>query len=569
MSLTSALSIGRSGLAANQAALEVAGNNLANAANPGYTRQSPVLKAATDVRVDAGIFIGTGVRLESVIRNVDAALQGRLRAAVSDQQASLARQDLLSQIESIQNDLSDTGLSSRLGEFFAAWSELANNPSESSLRTLVVQQGASLAGFVQQVHGDLVAARGQLDDQIKGLADQADGILDQIAVLNRRIATLEGGAGGANGLRDQRDQLIGQLAEFFDVSTVEQQSGATDVFLGGIPLVIGSVSRGVKVDFVSDDSGDGLDVQLRVKEDGTFLTANSGRVGALAQAREQDMVGAIDALNEFASTLILQLNRVHSQGQGRTGLNEVTGTYQTADPALSLTNADAKLDFVPGHGSFELHVTQESTGARSTSLINIDLDGIGGPDMSMDDLAAAIDAVANVSASVTPDGRLNISADSSDFTFSFADDTSGVLAALGINTYFTGKDASDIGVNQSLIDTPSKLAATQNHVAGDNANALEIAALQNKALDALDGRSISDVWSAHVEDFAVRAERAGQNVESADVIVESLNAQREAVSGVSIDEEAINLLAFQRAYQGSARFLSVVDELMQTLLGLV
>ena len=206
MTLNSALSVGRSGLAANQAALEVAGNNLANAATPGYTRQSVVLNAAPDIKITEGTFIGTGVQLTKIIRNIDAALEGRLRAAVGDQQAALARQDLLSQIEAIENDLSSTGMSHRLNEFFSTWSELANNPSETAVRTLVVQQGASLAGFVQQIHEDLTAARTQLDGQIEGAARQADAILEQIAELNGRIVTAEGGAGGANGLHYTRDQ---------------------------------------------------------------------------------------------------------------------------------------------------------------------------------------------------------------------------------------------------------------------------------------------------------------------------------------------------------------------------
>ena len=88
MSLTSALNIGRSGLVANQAALEVAGNNLANVATPGYTRQSTVLRAATPIEISPGNFLGTGVRIQSIIRNIDAALEGRLNTATSDQSAA-------------------------------------------------------------------------------------------------------------------------------------------------------------------------------------------------------------------------------------------------------------------------------------------------------------------------------------------------------------------------------------------------------------------------------------------------------------------------------------------------
>jgi flagellar hook-associated protein 1 FlgK len=267
--------------------------------------------------------------------------------------------------------------------------------------------------------------------------------------------------------------------------------------------------------------------------------------------------------------LIYQVNRIHSQGQGTQYFSEVTGTYAAEDSSQSMTLSEAGLDFVPNHGSFQLHVTQTSTGTRLTDQIIVDLDGVGGADMSLDDLAAAIDAVANVSASVTPDGALNITADSSDYRFSFSDDSSGVLAALGINTFFAGTDSSNVGINAVVSDNPKLLAGGQGHIAGDNRNALAISELQDEPVDQLGGISLREKWSRYTEDLAVKAQRATQDVESSNVIVDSLESQRQAVSGVSLDEEAINLLQYQRAYQGAARFLTVVDELMQTLLGII
>lgn len=569
MSLTSALSIGRSGLAANQAALETAGNNLANVATPGYTRQSAVLRAASPIEAGPGTFLGTGVRVQSIIRNIDAALESRLNTATSDRSAADARHDLLSQVEAIHNDLSDTGLSSRLSEFFNAWSELANNPSDASLKTMVVQRGSTIASYLQSVHKDLVDARNQLDDQLRSEVGQADALLDQIADLNRRIANAEGGQGGANSLRDERDQLVRELSEIISVSTVHQDSGSTDVFLGGIPLVIGATNRGLDIEFTSDDAQQ-FQAKLRVSQDGTFVNTPSGSVGALMAAREEDMVAAIETLNSFTGSLIEQVNRVHSQGQGEQLFNTATGTYTVADTAAALTHADAELDFVPAHGSFKLHVTQQSTGTRQTHQINVDLDGIGGADMSLDDLVAAINATgADVTASTTVDGRLKIDADSSDFKFSFSDDSSGVLAALGVNTFFTGKSGLDVGVNQALVDQPHLLATTANHVDGGNATALAIADLQQTELEALGGLSLPELWSRHIQDYAVRTSQAELQTQTSATIVESLTAQRSAISGVAVDEEAIDLISFQRAYQGSARFLSVVDQLMDTLLGLV
>jgi len=567
MSVNSALSIGRSALAANQAALEVAGNNLANAANTGYTRQSASLASAGSVEIKPNTFIGAGVKLQAVARQVDEALNARLRAAVGDQRSAETRSDLLSQIETIHNALGETGLANRLDNFFNAFSELANNPTDAALRRLAVEQAVSVAGYVQGVRGDLTNARVQLDDRLQGQVDQVNSKLEQIGVLNAEIAAAEAGRGNANGLRDERDRLLAEVSERLDVSTNVLDSGMMNVHLGGISLVAGDQVRQLDVEFTAGDDGSALAARLRL-DDGTFLNPASGTIGQLVAARENDLLPAVDALDEFAGAMIFQVNRVVSQGQGEAFFDAATADYAVDDPTLSLTNADAGLDFTPSHGSFDIHVTQRSTGQRQTTRVQVDLDGLGGPDMTLNDLAAQLDAVDRVNASVDAAGRLRIASDSAEYRFSFSDDSSGALAALGINTLFAGHNASDIAVNQRVADDPKLLATTANHVAGGNATALAVAGLRDKALDDLGGQSLTEMWSAHVEDYAVRAERASLDADSASTIVDSLQNQRDAVSAVSIDEESIDLLAFQRAYQGAARFITVVDEMMQTILAM-
>lgn len=568
MSLNSALSIGRSALAANQAAVEVAGNNLANAASAGYTRQSAVLASHGSVEIQPNTFVGTGAKLQKIVRQVDEALNTRLRAAVGEQAAAQTRSDLLSQVESIQNALADTSLGSRLDAFFNAWSELGNNPADDALRRLAIEQSQSVAGHVQGLRNDLTRTLNQLDDRLTGQVDQLNSQLEQIGSLNRQIAVAESGRGAANGLRDQRDQLLADVAERLDISTNELKDGSVNVLLNGISLVTGDQVRGLKAEFRAEGDHDQLTVRLRLAEEGTFVDAQSGSIGELIQARQRDVIPAITTLDDLAGNLIHQVNRVVSQGQGETAYRQLRGTTEVEDPAASLSNMFADLPSAPKHGSFEVHLTQQSTGQRNATRIPVDLDGLGGPDTSLNDLAAQLDGVANLNASVDARGRLVLETSSDDFRVSFAEDSAGVLAALGVNTLFTGRNAAGIGVNAQMSADPTRLPTAADHVPGGNATALAVANLRDRALPEVGGPSVTEQWSAHVEDYAVRAERAALDTESAGTIVESLDAQREAVSGVSVDEESIDLLAFQRAYQGSARFVTVVDELMQTLLGM-
>lgn len=568
MGLTGALQVGRTGLLTSQVALQTAGNNLANISTDGYHRQRVNQIALPGQQIQHGMFLGSGVGLQSIQRVVDEALEGRLRTAISNEAGSQVRQDLLRQVEAIEGEFSDIDLSSKLSAFFNAWSELANNPQDLSLRTLVLQEAATLSDFVTDLRTGFTDLRAQADAAAGTEAEQADALLDKIAELNHRIALADAGTGGAGALRDQRDNALSELSQYLDISVYEQTSGAVDVYVGSIPVVLGTTSRGVELRTATVD-GD-VQISLHTRADGSELDTSKGSLGAIIDFRTNDLQNAIDTLDTFAGQLIFQVNKLHSSGQGLEGFTSLTQATQVLDATAALNDLDATgLDFAAQHGSFVLHVTQKSTGARTATTINVDLDGIGGNDTTLNSLAAAIDAVGDVSAAVGPDGRITITSDAGDFEFSFSDDSSGVLAALGINTFFTGGSAADISLNQVVLDDPSRLAASANHELGDNSNALALAGLRDTGVTELGGFSLTAYWRRHVEDFAIRLSAAQENTQADGVIRESLKAQQQSISGVNADEETINLIQAQRAFQASARFVSVVDELMETLLSIV
>ena len=441
MGLTSSLHIGRTGLVASQAAIETAGNNLANAATKGYHRQSVALATVGSIRVSPDVLVGRGVRVEALIRNINDALEGRLRDSISNEAGSAVRFELLEQIEALENELTDADLSSQLGQFFNAFSELANRPGDTSLRTAVVQEGHGLVAVLQGRREELVGIRRQVDESIDATADQVNALLNRIEKLNPQIAKAEVGNGVAADLRDQRDLALAELATFMDISTREDGvTGVVDVFVDSTPIILNGTSRGVELRRSAVDGE--LTVQVVVEADGTPLTPDAGRIGALVAAREQDVQGAIEAIDSFAHELIRQVNLIHSQGQGAVGFTEVTGTTRVGDPDAALTSEEAGLGFPPGHGSFSLHLTEVSTGDRTSHRVDIDLDGIdAGSDTTLATLAAQIDSIDGVSATVTPSNELKLAVDTSGFTMTFTDDSAGILTALGINTYFTGTDA--------------------------------------------------------------------------------------------------------------------------------
>ncbi len=575
MSLTSSLLIGQTALTASQVALQVTGNNLANAATPGYHRQRVDLSTIAGQR-QGNVFTGRGVQVSDIRRVVDPALQARIRGAIAQEQAADVEYRLLSSIESLTSELTGTDLSSQLSKFFNSFSEIANNPASAVMRSNVIEEGAALASYMRGLRTDLLQTRSQVDAELATNVKQADGLVRQIANLNEAISTSEVGNGQNSSLRDQRDELVRQLSELFEVSVIEQPSGSVDVLIDSQPVVVGSVSRGLELRLREVNGEPQVDVLISSSR--ASLNVTGGRIGALLAGRTGNVQEAIDSLDSVASALIYEVNKLHTVGRPAGRITDQTGwlVVPPADQTLAFNDptntALSGLPFRPTNGSFTVTM-HDASGNKTTTTILVDLDGVDnsgnpgfGDDMSLEDLRAALDAVPDLNAEITADGRLRLYTDQG-ADVSFGDDTSGVLAVLGINTYFQGSSAQDIAIRSDLRNDPSKL--TIGMVDGTNETALAIAQLRDKKVTSLAGLSIQDSWQQFSDKSAVRTAGAAVRVGALSGVRASLEAQESALGGVSVDEESINLLKYQQQYQGAARFISVIDEMTQILLGLV
>lgn len=563
----SALQIGRSALLSYQGALQVVGNNIANAGRPDYTRQSAILTGIPGPVFAGGFQPGNGVALSSLKRNVDEALQSRLRTATSDQESITVVRQGLSQIESILNELSDTDVSTLLNKFFGSWTDLQSRPHDLGARQTVLTTGAALATELQRQRGALISMTEEYNARITDATSRANELASELADLNVKIVATESAGGAAGGLKDKRDADLAELSQIVSITTREQPSGAVNVYVGNEPLVFDGISRGLETRLKTVD-----DIQKATvvfSDNKQTVQADGGELEGLIVSRDTHILPQLDRLDTFAHGLIQEVNRVHSSGQGLDWLTDVTGTYAAEDATAPLNSATAGLEFPPKNGSFLVKIRNEATGQISTTLVEVDLDGIA-PDTTLETLRDSLNAVANLNASITADNRLQVSADAG-FTFSFAEDSSGALAAAGINTFFDGVDAHDIMVNNVVAADPQLLAAASDGLGleGDGGIAGQLGAIGDRPSDALNGVSLFDYYGSAVTNVAVSSAAAQAGVDAADVILTSLRAQRESVSGVSLDEEAVNLAKFQRSFQGSARYVTVVDELIGEMLSLV
>jgi flagellar hook-associated protein 1 FlgK len=561
MSLISALNIGGSALAASQLQLQTTGNNIANASNPNYVRESAQTSANPDQQIQPGIFVGTGVDVSSIQRQVDTALTARVNSAVSDNQAATTTAQWLGQVQSAFNALSGSDLSSQLSTFYNSWSSLANNPADSGLRQVVLQDGQAVTSTFQSLNGQLSSIQGSVGQSLSAQVVSADGLASQIATLNGQIVNAQGGGSGtANSLLDQRDAAVQSLSQLMDVTTVQQPDGSVNVYVGSEPLVTGTQSNGVAE---QTQLVNGTPTAVAVfKSNGETIPVTSGQIGSLESVQGQ-ITGVQNQLNSLANNFIFQLNKVHSSGQGTEGFTTATSTNVVADPTQALDSAAAGLKFTPTNGSFVVNVKSPTTGQEQSTLVSVNLTGAT-TDTTLNSLAASLSAIPGVNATISG-GRLTI-ASTAGQQITFSQDSSGALAALGINTFFTGSNASNIAVNPVVTNQPNLIAAAQNGDVGDNKTALAIAALGTQPIASLQGATLNGTYQSMINGISVATASANTDQQAAQSVQDTLQSQQQSESGVSLDEETVNMLQQQTAYAGAAKLISVVDDMMQTLL---
>jgi flagellar hook-associated protein 1 FlgK len=570
VSLFGALQVGKSALTASQAGIQVTGNNIANAGTEGYVRQTARMSPAGSEVVGTGQRVGTGVMLQSIDRQVNESIQESLRQATSGQSGADTLNSALAQLEGTFGALNDNDLSARLDSFFNNFSTLANNPQDAGQRSVVIQGGVSLASYVQNLRTQITSQRTDLDSQIGILANQAQTLTQNIARLNGEIVSAEANGSTAGALRDQRDSSLSQLAELMDIRVVNQVDGSINVLIGSTPLVQAGTTRGVSTAQGVDPTGQYAVTNITFGDNGDPMNITGGKMGALINARDNYVTPAITTVDNLAAAIITTVNTVHSQGQGLEGYSTLTGSTQVSNATASLSSSTIGLPSIPVNGTFNFNMKDATTGLITTRQITVNLSG-NGTQTTITNLAAAINAAAggNVSATVTSTGQLSIASTSPNTTFTFSDDSSGILASLGVNTFFSGKNATNIAVNPALLANAQLLATGRDNIAGSNRNAQAIATAGGSISAALNNQSIKDYYANFIGDLAVQSKNAMDEAATTKTIHDTIFAQQQAISGVDMNEEAINLTKYQQAFNGSARYISVVNDMMNTVMGLV
>lgn len=566
MSLFSSLQLASNALQAQSIGLQVVGQNIANVNTPGYTRAEVIFNPAPTQRVGK-LLLGLGVQVDAVKQKIDVHLNGRLRAAVADKTGGEVQEQTYQHLEALIGELSDTDISTSMNNFFGAVSQILNQPDSVSVRNLAVLQGQTLAGDISRLAGRAQDLRSDVNDQIIELAPDINRLIKRIGQLNVQIATTEGGSAAGSdavGLRDERNAALESLSKMIDITTEEQPSGAVNVFAGGDFLVFEGITRSVTVNFTQVEGF--TTAQLFVAETDSPINSTSGKLAGLINSRDEILGGFLNRLDDFAAAMTFEFNKAFSSGQGLSGYSQLTAERGIDNVGAALDAAG--LPFTPVNGGFTVQIHNKQTGLTTTTRINVDLNGLDGDDTTATGLVAQLDAVDGLKATLDGTGKIVLQSESTNVEFAFGDDTSGVLAAVGINTFFTGSSASTMGVNAAIAGDPGKFAASRSGIDGDTQNAVDLAAFLDRPLETLNGKSIGRGYDELVAGVTQGAAVAKSVAEGFRTFEDTLRGEQLAVSGVNLDEEAVNMLSFQRAYQAAARLIATIDELLDLLTNL-
>ncbi|MCU1492022.1 MAG: flagellar hook-associated protein FlgK [Acidimicrobiaceae bacterium] len=459
------LDIASSSIAARDAELATAAQNLSNVSTPGYARETVNLSPLESATVDGA---GQGVLVGSVSQATSSLYEQANLVATANLSAANQTASVSSAVQAAIDEPSTTGLQTSLNKFWSDLSTLATQPSNGAATETVVQDAANLATGLNSASSQLAATGTQLQQDLAGtggstggLVGQANTLINQIAKLNAGIAAGAGGGLDVNSLVDSQRAALSQLSGLIGVRTATDQTGQVTVWAGGIELVQGTTANDLQV------SGSAANADVSVTSTSGTAVPAGGQIGALLGGVNTTIPALQTQLNKVADSLAASLNPLQAAG------TSASGTPGSANPVL----------FVNG-------------GSATTYTPN-------------------------------------------------------------------GSSAASISVSAALLANPSLLSTAS---AGTVGASIDPGTTQAMAAVGQKSGGPDDLYAQLIGTIGSQGAAATADQGSAQALSNSTTAELASVEGVNTDEETVNMLSAQRAYQASAQIINAINTSFQSLL---
>ncbi|MGB9807273.1 MAG: flagellar hook-associated protein FlgK [Thermosulfidibacteraceae bacterium] len=566
------LSVGVNSLLTYQRALNTTSENISNVNTSGYARRVPVFEELQSFK-SGRLYFSSGVDLEIVRRMVDSILDRRLNLESGNSAFWEALNKVASSTETVLNEASGNGLSGVLNSFFKSWEALATSPEGITERDQIVANAVQFIETVRDIDSSLELVVRDGMDRIRGWINDVNRIASDIANLNRIIKASSFGNNVPNDLMDKLNADLKELMELTGGYYSEKPNGMVQVFLPNgvtivdgenyIPLVfdegafirrvVGVIGNSV---FRNDVTYEEVPILKAADEDVT--KAIGGRIGGTLRG----FVDVVDEvrlnLNRLVSEIVYNVNRIHSTGMGLQKLDSVASSVFVSDKSKPINQQDnAYFKDRLSSGAIEVRVYNSSGEVVEAKTVTVSLDE------PIESLIKKLDLINHLDAFISSNGQIVFKSDPG-YYFSFYSDSSGFLTSFGINTFFIGDGINNVDISPTIKSNHLFVAAGRNFESGDNSIAREISDLANSKLME-GGFTFGQYYDSLVGQLGTTVKRIEGFYNDSKNLVEQLTTQRESISGVNLDEEFVNLLKFQRAFQASARYITAVDEMLATI----
>jgi len=479
VSLFSTLNTANTALSAQQRAIEVTGQNIANVNTDGYSRQRVDMQSVGGTAVPAiwsvSNQVGSGVDADTVTRIRDAFLEARAQTEHAGASNLTVQDTTYTQVQQAFREPGTTGIQSMLSDFWAGFGDIANNSTDTGAREQLLERSQTLAAGLHSTMGSLDGQWAESKDSLQTLVTDVNATASSIAELNQSIKGATMSKLQSNELQDKRDSLVLKLAEQIGATATPMDDGTLTVTIGGVSLVSGNNA----IQLAVSGGNSAAEVNQNPAANSIAIVTNPG--GAVVRAGGT-AAGQMTTMNSIIPGYEKQLNGV---------------AQQLADQVNSVHQTGYDLYGTQGGAFFD--------------------DGSGG--------TTAVTA-ANISVAVTDPKKIAAAA----------------LSPVAAN----GQISADHAVADQLYQLRLGIPSGGTYTDGADATYRKmIVALGVQAATTSNSLTTQSAVSTHVD------------------------AARESVSGVNIDEEMTNMLQYQHAYSAAGQLVSTVQSMMDTLINMV
>ena len=553
----STLSSAKLGLLAQQLAIEVTGQNVANVETEGYSRQDVSFEANTPrghIKYGGLHQLGTGVRIASIERAHDQFLFTQIMDEGDLTGSTEVKKEIFEQLEVLFNEGSGRSLNDALSLFFSSIHDLATNARGLPERVNLISKAEHLASTFNQTGNQLFTIQRNIDATIETEVAEINTLTTQIGKLNESIHANEPTSQyKANDLRDNRDRLVKELSKKIDIQLVQESDNQISLTLkDGTALVLKDQVFDLSTSInANNESFNDVYIDTGSTTKNITSTIKGGELRGYLDMRDTEVESILDKTNILSGSFIQEFNSIHREGfgiDGSSGLDFFTPLDVTVDhdadntgtAVVSMTNASPTTVSVD---EFEIAFT----GSNEFTLNNLTTNASSG------------------TFTFTTGSTFNIKD-------GFAVAISGTAASGDKVTFSVSEDAASLMSVSSTITADGQKIAAGTTTNGDGGNALLMADLQNELVfnsvtwsSESGSFTFDEYYNAVVSTIGIESFSAQAILRQQEGVMLQLNSRRESISGVSIDEEMIKMIKFQQAYNASARMISMVDEMLDTL----